>query len=416
MFLGYREKLIVLAAQITEAVGMLVFAKILAVRLSKGEMGVYFLAASGVALISTCFFSVTDQGFMRFVSVYERNGVLKKMYSALLGGNFLLALLVGLVAAVVVLALGFGNGYFFLVCIAGVWLSFDCIKTSALVTANTLRKRKIYTAAKMLEQGLKVSLLLLATTLVVADAKIVLAVLASSSLVVMVFLLVVHKAYLDVWQISDLRAVLADVIGFGGPLFVWSVFGWVQNMSGRWLLGWYHSGDVVAEFGILASLATLPVGFLLGIVAAYSLPIIYQREDETPGAAKAYVVKIVYKLGPILLAGLLIVSVYHRDIVVLLSSTRYAEYSYLLPYMTFGTVLNVLGAVLSYVSFARHQTGRLVLANSLPGVISLLLGLVIVPSQGLYGAVVSFILAHVAFFLLHFKVFLSYSTSRSSHT
>lgn len=399
------EQWLVVFAQGIEMVGALIFFKMLTVYLLKSEMGNYLLATSVMALVMMASFSVMDQGLMRFVSIYERQGRLREMYSACLFGYAMLAAVLAATFLCLSVVLDgdsrWGGVFLGLTC----WILTEPIKNSALAMSNALRDRMVIAKAKALDQFVRVGLVLATAILFSVDSRSVLMLLALSGMIVVVFLLWSQRDLLGGVREQNIRQVFADVFRYSWPLFVWGVFGWLQQMSNRWLLDAYNSEEAVASFGVLASLANLPFSMILSVVAAYALPIIYQAENSNPGSARAQVGTILRRLVPLFVAVIVVVIFFKREIIVLGSTQDYLQDAWLLPFMAAGVAVSALGTVMTYKDFATHQTHRLILPNVLPGVLALISGLVLVPAYGVKGAAASFVLAHSAFCLMQWFTF-----------
>ena len=386
-------------------IGGLLFFKLLTVYLPKAELGNYLLATSIMALVLLVSFSVMDQGLMRFVSIYETQGKLREMYPAYLFGY---AILVAILAAVFLCLsslMGVWTRWGGIFIGLMFWILTEPIKNAALALSNATRDRMVIAKAKVLEQFVRSGLLLAVALLFSLDNSRVLMLLSLSGVCVCVILLWSQRALLGVLRKDNIRKVFADAISFSWPLFVWGIFGWLQQMSNRWLLEVFGSEQEVANFGVLASLATLPFTMVLGIVAAYALPVIYQIENTSPGSARAKVIMILRKLVPLLVGVVLMLFIFGREIVLLAATQDYLQNAWLLPFMATGVALSTLGTVMTYKDFAMNQTRRLILPNVLPGILALVIGLILVPSYGVSGAATSFILAHTTYCLLQWFTF-----------
>lgn len=385
--------------------GALFFFKLLTVFLPKAEMGNYLLATSVMALVFLASFSVMDQGLMRFASIYEARGDLPRMYSAFLLGYAMLALLFALIFMCFSALLGsdsrWGGVFFGLMCC----ILIEPIKNAALSLSNASRNRMVMAKAKALDQFARAGLLLVLAILVSVNSRTVLIIIALSSVCVSSLLLWSQKDLLVRVRKQNIFKVFADVFSFSWPLFVWGIFGWLQNMSNRWLLEVFSSEQDVANFGVLASLATLPFTMILSIVGTYALPIIYQAENINPGSARQNVNTILRYFAPMLLSIVLLAFIFKHEIVLLAATQDYLQDAWLLPIMAVGAALSSLGTVMTYKDFAMHQTHRLILPNILPGILALVSGLVLVPSYGVKGAAASFVLAHVLSCLMQWLTF-----------
>lgn len=406
-----REKALVLCAHGADAVGTLAFTKVLAISLTKSEMGAYMLAASALALM-LLIFSTIDQGFFRGIVGYETNGTLKRRYTALLVGYSTVAMVLPwalLPASRVAGRLAHSGGdhrfpapY---VVLFSCWLFMEALKNVSTSTANVLRRRLDYTLAKFVEQGAKLLLLLVAVRYAPpVGAKTVILILAGTAGAVAAFSLVRQRGLWGQCSRADF-AVFGDSARFVWPLFIWGAFTWMHNMSGRWVLAWFLDDVTVANFGILASTATVPVTLLLGVIGTYALPIIYRREDEVPGSAWNYIARLVKMLAPAMVVGVVVAAIFPAQIIRAISSAAYTGYARYLPYMVAATALNAAGSVVAYNAFASRKTNRLLVANIVPGVASLASAIYLVPRYGIRGAVMAFIVAHALFFTLHMRVF-----------
>ncbi|NDC10805.1 MAG: hypothetical protein EBZ75_15995, partial [Oxalobacteraceae bacterium] len=295
------EQWLILCAQGVEMVGGLLFFKLLTVYLPKAEMGNYLLATSVMALVLLASFSVMDQGLMRFASIYEARGDLREMYSACLFGYAMLALVLALAFLCLSVLFGidsrWGGVFLGLMC----WILTEPIKNAALAMSNAVRNRMVIAKAKALDQFARAGLVLVVALLVSVNSRAVLMLLALSGVCVGSFLLWSQRDLLGEVQKQNIRKVFADVFSFSWPLFIWGIFGWLQQMSNRWLLEAFSSEQDIANFGVLASLSTLPFTMVLSIVAAYALPIIYQAENANPGSARQKVSVILRRLAPMLI-------------------------------------------------------------------------------------------------------------------
>lgn len=377
-------------------VGALLFFKMLTLYLPKAEIGNYLLATSVMALVLLASFSVMDQGLMRFISIYESQGSLREMYSAFLFGYAILTTILAVVFLSLSALLGsdsrWGGMFLGLMC----WILTEPIKNAGLAMSNALRDRMVIAKAKAVDQFLRAGLVLGVALLFTVDSRLVLMLLALSGIGVVALLLWSQRALLGCVHKDNIRKVFTDVFRFSWPLFIWGIFGWFQQMSNRWLLEAFNSEEAVANFGVLASLATLPFTIILSVVAAYALPMLYQAENASPGSARTTVSTILRRLIPLLMAVVVVVMLFKREIVLLAATQDYLHDAWLMPFMAAGVALSALGTVMTYKDFATHQTRRLILPNVLPGILALISGFLLVPSHGVNGAAASFVLAHTA--------------------
>ncbi len=120
-------------------------------------------------------------------------------------------------------------------------------KNASLAISNALRDRKIVDMAKVFEPVLRVTLILTIALILSLDAYNFLMLLSISGFCVGAFLHWSQRALLGTVLRSNIRIVLLDLFSFSWPLFVWSQFGWLQQMSNRWLLESFNSLQDVAN-------------------------------------------------------------------------------------------------------------------------------------------------------------------------
>ena len=400
-----REKLLIIAVQAIEAVGMVIFFKLLAVTLDKSELGNYLLVTSILSLLLICPFSVLDQGLMRFASIYSKAGVLQHRYPALLFGYGLIALVIATVLWISgTFILNSPRWSIFLPALA-FWLAAEAFKNVTLAMSNALRMRIDYATGKIVEQLTKLSLVFVLATMITLDTLTIIHVLTVSGIVVMCIMLFYQRKQLGTFSKNDLLAVFRDTGSFSWPLLVWGIFGWMQLMSNRWFLDWFLDEQAVADFGVLSTISTLPFTMLVGLVATYSLPVLYQRENENSGSTRRNVQIILYRMSPVFLIGVVVTAILHKEIILLVSSSAYLSHSIMLPFMVFSVALSSLGTFLTYDSYARLETHKLLVSQVAPGIVSVFLGLVLVSKFGVVGAAITFIIAHSLYFLLQLGVF-----------
>lgn len=398
------EKWLVILAQTTDALGALCFIKITSIVLSREEMGGYLLMVSILTLVGT-YFSVVDQGFVRHVSAYIEKKTFAKNFSTMIFGNGVAVICLSpallVLSAAWTFELGGARGALLLI----LWLLVDVIKNTALLTTNFLRARTHYVIAKVIENVLKIGLLVVGAKFLQLDMLSVAGIVVAAGSAAAAFLLVSRRISLMLFDVATVKQVYRDAIVFSWPLFIWAGFGWLQNMSSRWILGKYADAAAVADFGVLASLATMPINMMVGVLASYSLPIVYKWGRESISEASAYLRRLIFWIFPFLLLVFSFLIFFHAEVVALIASEKYVKYSSRLPIMFLAMSCSAVATIFSYQSFVAHETRKLVYANVLPGIVSFCVSLALTPTYGVDGAVVGFVASHVAFFLLHARVF-----------
>ena len=177
-------------------------------------------------------------------------------------------------------------------------------------------------------------------------------------------------------------------------MIFWGLFGWLQNMSNRWLLSHFADLSVVAEYGVLVAIGTFPVTALVGLVVTYLVPILYERESSSVGSSRAIVRRVALALIPACALLVFLVAIWHRELIIFFSGKNYAEHSYVLPMIMGAASASAICSVLTCAVFAQRQVASLLLANTVPGLFVLAFGYFAVSQYQFNGAILALVLSH----------------------
>ena len=189
-------------------------------------------------------------------------------------------------------------------------------------------------------------------------------------------------------------------------MIIWGLFGWLQNMSNRWLLNRFADLPTVAEYGVLVSIASFPVAALLGVVVTYVVPILYEQESSGKASSLQIVKKVALILAPVCALMVLVAAVWHREITLLLSGPEYVAHSSMFPVIMAAACFNAIWSVLTYALYAQRRVLSLLMANTVPGAFSLVFGYFAVRSFQFDGAVLTLVLSQLLAGVLFLLTFL----------
>lgn len=383
------EKLLVVVGRAVDAIGSLVFLKMLATLASKSDVGTYLLAASFLALLLTVSFSALDQGLLRNVTEYRQQAALAECYSAMLVAYLGLALLLAGVAAGAVLAFDIGEALQGVMVPLVLWFALDALKNLNLTVASGLRSRGLIALASAADYGCRLALLWAAYSWMRVSSTVIVGLLAAASLLATSVFVWGNRNLLSRFPWSRVRTTLLASFHFAWPMMIWGLFGWLQNMSNRWLLSRYADLSVVAEYGVLVAIASFPVTAVLGLVVTYTVPILYERESAVAGSSRKVVVRVAALLSPLCAALVLVAALWHRELVILLSGPGYVENSHVLPFLMAAASASAICSVLTYAIFAQRRLSSLLIANISPGLLGLVLGYFAVSRFQFEGAILT---------------------------
>jgi len=407
-FIKNKELRLVATSQAVQLLGALGFTKVLTVYLDKEAYGFYALIMSSVTLVSMLPFTALNEGAARYLSVYEEKGILAQR---LINIPILYGIIYLIYIAIGAISYPFMYGDWQKLLLTVLVLTFsEILKNTVFKFENNRRNRSFVAYSKTFEYAVKIGVTFLITQwLDLSITKVLLLlILIDISIVVVEYLTRREDYRFASVSASNLRSTAKDLLNFSWPIIIWSVFGWFQNMGNRWIIDFLMNSESVAEFSLMSSISLLPSTAITGIFGAFLLPIIYQKSNND----KHYAWKIIKIVIPLQIAlfFILIVGFYWfgADIVILLSSNKYTNAAWMLPYMMFGSCLFALAQVSTYEIFALKATKNLLISTVIPGISSLLIGYFLVKYFGLKGAMMNFILTYSLYFGLTLIVVLKY--------
>lgn len=389
------EKVVVVLGRAIDAIGSLVFLKMLSSLADKSDVGTYLLASSYLAMVLTISFSALDQGLLRNVTEYRTLSSLAARYSAMLASYLCLSFILGGLLAAALFAFDLATALHAVLAPLSLWLAFEALKNLNMTVASGLRSRSLIAGASAADYGCRLALLWAVYTWGTVSTAAILGLLAAAGLAASATYLFGQSALLTRFSWADVRSTLRDSIKFSWPMIIWGLFSWLQNMSNRWLLSHFADLSVVAEYGVLVAIGSFPVTALLGLVVTYAVPILYERESAAPGSARTTVRHVALALTPACGLMVLAAAVWHRELTVLLSGPAYAEQSRVLPFIMAAACTSAICSVLTYAVFAQRRVASLLVANTLPGAFSLAFGYFAVSRHQFEGAVLTLILSHL---------------------
>ena len=399
------EQVAVLVGRGVDAAGGLIFLKMLSALANKSDVGRYMLASSYLALVLTISFSALDQGLLRNVTEYRKQSSLASRYSAMLLMYLCLAAIVSGAGAITVSVFDLGTALHNLVGPLSLWLAFEAVKNLNMTVASGLRSRSLIAGASTVDYVCRLALLWILHSAGITSTENIVYLLAAAGMAASGVFLWGQRQLLSRFSWSHVRNTLMDSIKFSWPMIFWGLFGWLQNMSNRWLLSHFADLSVVAEYGVLVAIGTFPVTTLLGLVVTYVLPILYERESSLTGASRPIVLRAALSLVPVGAFLVFLVAIWHREMTVLLSGKSYVEHSHVLPLITVAACTSAICSVLTYAVFAQRRIASLLMANTVPGLFSVVFGYFAVSRYQFNGAIFTLVLSHFLQAVLFVMVF-----------
>jgi O-antigen/teichoic acid export membrane protein len=400
------EKVVVVVGRAIDAIGSLVFLKMLASAATKQDVGTYLLASSFLAIALTVSFSAFDQGLLRNITEYSKRVQLAARYSAMLVAYAVIAMLLSVAFGVILTTTDIAQALRPVMAPMSLWLVCESIKNLNQTVASGVRSRTLIAVASAADYGCRISLLAWFAMDATVEPSTIVSLLAISGIAATATYLVGQRSLLARFSWNDVRNTLLDSIRFSWPMIIWGLFGWLQNMSNRWLLSSFADLSVVAEYGVLVSIASFPVAALLGVVVTYFVPILYEQESSNKASSRQIVKKVALILTPLCALMVSVATAWHREITLLLSGPEYVAHSNMLPVIMAAACFNAICSVLTYAVYAQRRVLSLLMANTVPGAFSLAFGYLTVRSYQFEGAVLTLVLSQLLAGVLFVLTFL----------
>jgi len=344
----------VFVGQAGTAVAGLAGIKLLTHVLAPSEFGRLALANTIVALIGTNIFGPLGQGLIRFWAISKDRGNLDVFYSV---SNRYARFAIYIVSFLLMKGANWGV-LLMLSLIVGAVTGWLGLRISVFTAA---RKRKQIALLNIGNAFLRPVIAVGLIVLIASDASwAMIGYLSATFLILLIAERLYHHAVsetasstLESDKITSVSKGLSkEILSFSWPFLVWGIFGWVYMSSDRWALQTFYGAEVVGAFAVVSQLAVYPLILGSGFLSTLFTPIAFQRVGDLTNrhninsANKLLgIMTGVYILGVVIL--ILLFSLFHHSLVLLISNTQYAKFSFFLPWLTAAWGLFYLGQVLS---------------------------------------------------------------------
>jgi O-antigen/teichoic acid export membrane protein len=397
------ELVLVFISQLVTFLGNALLVKLLTGVCSKNMYGLYSLSMSFMSIILLIPFNCFNQGVIRYTSIYnqEKNGLYNLFVSSIIVYSFVLAIY----ACLTFLCLKIFNvseKWQELVFPLSLLIITSVFREIIISVEGALRNRKLVAANKIGEFTFKILILLLLFRFYSSDVGTILFVYSGYNILFIILYLIFHREYLNLFGLEKgaIKKFFHQAAAFGLPLLITAIPGWLQFQASKWLIDMYMTLSNVAAYSFSYSLAIIFPTSCVGVVGSFILPILYQKENDTPGYTSTIMKKLLPALVILFLSAVIFCSIFKDYIVVLFSSEKYLDASWMLPALMVGSCIQNLTLVCSYVFFARKKTKYLIVPNMLPGFISLGLGFLFIAKYQLVGIVSVNIISNLCYALL----------------
>lgn len=393
------DKFLAVSAVLVQYFGLLVLFKLLASQLDPKLFAEYMLFIAATNLVLGLPFTAIQQAILRFVpGIEQRNSLIFIASAFQISVAFLLLLtlaqyLLRFIPTLNILAETYHAS------LVMSFTLFEALKIYILAYENSRQKRKSYLLLNLLEYTSKILLIGFLILFKIPSLLLIVAALTISNSFIVIYWMLVGN--LDFHQIfyDSLRGsqITKKIIIFALPVACWSIFGWLRDMSGRYIVESFLTREDVASFAVLCTLTSLLPGFLSTIVGNYFVPIIYANHNSGKKSIEQGINTVIL-LMLFFSTALVLISLLVSDFfVAFVAAKKYLFLSKYLPYTLIAYSFYSVSMIATTELYAKGKVGILFLPNVVSGVAGALAMYVFTISYGFLGAINGYVFGYITY-------------------
>ncbi|HEL2355830.1 TPA: hypothetical protein TZN77_000038 [Streptococcus suis] len=371
--------------------------KIFASYFETSVFGQWALLSSAYVFISMLPFTALEQGIYKEAIPARKNGQDRQLYS-------LIAVVYSICFSIYTVVLVFLNiiqgesffadGYIFLF----LFYAFtEIFKNTYLVLDNAYRYRKRVLLIRLLDLLSRIIPYLLLFQIGLFSIKAVLIVLCLSNLLVLVFQRnYIKEIRLPIDKIAT-KEIFQNIVKFSAPLMVWAIFGWLQNMIGRWYLDMFLDLEAVAAYTILTSLSYFVPNMVYTVCNAYIMPLVFSRTEKLTRTELGKYLSILLGFFAVYFISIVLLG---RWLIILLADPKYLSILGYLPITTLSAILYVLAMSSTIEIYRRGETRKLLVSSIVPGAAMATIGFILIKELHFQGVVINYVMGHIVYTVL----------------
>lgn len=394
-----KNSLIYTAAQVFTMCAGLVSFPILTKMLSAEDYGLIGLYAISSSLIVSIGKLGIQHGILRLRGDYEESVFLSNLLALFFIGPVSISLLLVLCilglnlsefialndlwTAIVIVLIALSE------MLRALWINYFVSKENSKLVAN------IQVISKLVTTVISLSVVIL----ILSSAQaFILSILASELLITIIIIYLTIR--LDVLKGVSLIKVNSDIykpiLMFGIPLLGLEIVAMFHAFSDRYIIKYFLGNDYLGYYSAHYNMSNIISELLIGGVMVAVLPV-YMNLWNKYGKEKTQdflnnIVNIFILILPILVSSLYVIS---EDLFTIFATKEYAKYSYLLPVISAGVLINAMSPV--YAAGLKLQKSGMVMLYVvfISTLINVMLNVIFIPVCGLIAAALSTLVSFI---------------------
>ena len=264
-----------------------------------------------------------------------------------------------------------------LVAVSLITISFNLWYTPYALHARMENRMLLFAAVNV-----SASLLMIASNIVfVSVMQLGAFALILSSALVQLFQLLAYLVFLPkLFKYKEYdKALLHRMLKYSIPLIPTAIAAWFLNLSDRYFLLHYFSAAEVGIYGIGARFSSLLSVLSNAVFTAYTTFAFDKKDDEDAKYQYKRVLSFYYM---ILMITCIIVTMWGKEIIELMSNSAYGAAYLLLPGLLFGQVMYGISVIVGYGLSFTKRTNYILAANVIGALLNIVLNILLIPSFG----------------------------------
>jgi len=404
------ERLLSILAVAVQYIGLFGQFKVLSSKLEVSIFSEYMLLIAASTLLLGLPFTAVHQTISRFVPGTEHQRA-RNVLTLSVGATlpfFLIILAITIIVGQFDAAAQLIDDYNF--SLAFVLTFAEGIKLYAFAYINSTRRKRFFLALTIIEHIIKVSLIAIIVIYEYGTVGLIVSSIVVANVSVILFsgvLLQIDWKYLSV-KSSFQSPLFIEIVALFAPLAAWSIFGWLRDMSGRYVIDVVLSRNEVAAFAVLCTLTSLIPGIVNALVGNYYTPIMYRRHNSKEVSIERSVDLLILKTFAftVVLVGTAFLAA--DKLVVLASGKSYQSIAVYLPFTIFAYSIYMISTIATTELYVNSKVKLLFIPNVLAGFVGALSIYYFSCSLGFFGAVVGYVVTYLTYALAVFFLIFCY--------
>ncbi len=140
-------------------------------------------------------------------------------------------------------------------------------------------------------------------------------------------------------SVNELNLTMKNYLSYGSFHVVLGLVTVIVLNADRWILSAVGTLEQVAIYASLMQISLAPTAFSFAVLTRMAAPLYYKSKTQPRAVQDRYFMILLLLWGGLCVGILLFSILFHHSIVVLITNKTFAQYSYLLPWMILGLIL-----------------------------------------------------------------------------